>query len=316
MPTLDELIKAKQRRLESVPGLFVSNIQKVQLQLLRDIETILAEFKVDADGNFAITESNMSLAAELDVKLRAALDRSEYTEAITEFAKEFNAQVSFNDAYFSKAFKGFSTSEIGKQFVKQAQKTAVELLINTSADADFIIPIKQQIEQAVINGARFRETLDVIQLITTGNDEQDGKILAYSKQISHDTFAVADRSYSAVVANSVGATWYKYAGGEIKSTRPFCEERYNQYFCKKEIELWGAGKKTEGFEWPKNGAWAGEMEGTNESTIFSTCGGYNCLHSLVAVSIFDVPIEDVRRAIRLGYYEPTEFEVEELGLAA
>ncbi len=319
MPTLLEILEEKADRLESVPDKFLSNIQKVQIELLKEIEPIMASFDVDRDGNFVISEANMTRVAELDVLLREVLDRSEYAEAVTEFAKQFNVQVGLNDNYFSAAFKGFETSEIGKMAVRNAQRNAVDLLINTSVDADFIIPIKQQIEQAVVTGARFRETLDAIQLITTGDAEKDGKIMQYSKQIAHDTFAVADRSYAAAVAEQIGASWFAYSGGTINTSREFCVQRHNQYFCKKEIELWGAGKSTDGYKLPIPGAsdgysWPGEMEGTNARTIFTTAGGYNCRHSIMAVSVFGVPQTDLKRAESLGYWKPTDDERELLGL--
>jgi len=314
MPTLDELLKAKQKRLESVPDKFVSNIERVQLHLLDSIEVILAQFDVDGDGFFEITEANMSKAAELDVLLREALDRSEYAEAITEFAKQYNVQIGFNNAYFSQAFKGFEASEIGKQVVAQAQRNAVNLLLNSSPESDFIIPIKSQIENAIITGSRFRETLDTIRTITVGDDAVEGKIKSYSKLLSQSSFAVADRSYASAVAEQMGAEWFKWSGGEIKSTRPFCGERFNKFYCKKEIELWGDGQKTSGYDWPEGGKWAGEMDGTNARTIFSTAGGWGCLHSVMAVSVYIVPIEDVKRAISLGYYEPDDFDREQLGL--
>lgn len=314
MPTLNELLDKKAARLESVPGKFASQVSEVQKGLIKDVQVILARFELERDGTFKVNEFNIELAAELDVLLRQVLDASEYTEAVTEFAREFNQQISVNDAYFQKAFPGFETSELGALVVREAQKNAVELLINTSLDSEFTLAIKQQIEQAVITGARFRETLDTIQQIVTGNAETDGKILAYSKQIAHDTFAVGDRAYSTAVAEKVGATWFKYSGGQIKTSRPFCVERHGKFFCKKEIELWGAGEKTSGYKWPQSGSWAGEGEGTNERTIFTWAGGYNCMHTIMAVSIKGVPIEDVRRAIDLGYYEPTQFEVDQLGL--
>jgi len=315
MPTLNELLDRKADRLESVPNKFLSNIEKVQLQLIRDMQGVLATFDIDSNGNFEISESNMRKAAELDVKLREVLDRSEYAEAVTEFAREFNVQIDVNNAYFSQAFKGFETSEIGKMAVRQAQKNAVELLINTSIDSDFIIPIKQQIEQSVITGARFSETLEAIQLITTGDAEHDGKILQYSKQIAHDTFAVSDRSYASAVAEEMNAEWFKYSGGTIVTSRPFCVERHNKFFAKAEIEAWGSGEKTSGFQTPDStGHWDGEMEGTNERTIFSTAGGYNCRHSIMAVSVFAVPKSQVERAIELGFYKPSEVELELLEL--
>lgn len=316
MPTLNELLSDKAKRLESVPGKFTSQIQKVQLQLLKDIEDILASFDVDSQGNFVISTANMELSAQMDVKLREALDRSEYSEAITEFAKQFNVQIDISDTYFNTAFPNFKPSDIGKMAVRSAQKTAVDLLTDTSPDADFIKPIAKQIELAVVNGARWRETLDMIQDITTGNDEVDGKILKYSKQIAHDTFAVADASYASAVAEEMGAEWFFYSGSEINTSRQFCIERHNQFFCEDEIRAWGAGKNTDPdkFDYPKDGGWPGEMDGTDEATIFSTRGGFNCRHLITAVSIFAVPLEDIKRAVDLGFFTPSAFEREELGL--
>ena len=314
MQTLLDLLAKKAQRLEDIPNKFLSNIQKVQLELLKSVEDVIATFNISSSGNFVVSKANMTKVAELDVLLREVLDRSEYGEAVTQFAKEFNVQVDFNNTYFSEAFKGFKSSEIGLMAVRNAQRNAVDLLINTSIDSDFIIPIKQQIEQAVVTGARFREVLDTIQQITTGDAQTDGKILQYSKQIAHDTFAVADRSYAAAVAQEIGADWFGYSGGTIKTSRAFCIERHNKFFSRKEIEIWGSGKATGDFLTPQGGTWAGEMEGTNEKTIFATAGGYNCRHSIMAVSIFSVPIEDIKRAMSLGFYTPTDFEVKKLGL--
>jgi hypothetical protein len=54
--------------------------------------------------------------------------------------------------------------------------------------------------------------------------------------------------------------------------------------------------------------------GTNESTIFTYVGGYNCQHSLAPVSVFIVPIEQVRSSIEMGYFKPTASERELLEL--
>lgn len=315
MPTLSELLAAKNKRLESVPDKFFSDMNKVQRQLLAEVTELLSKFQKDSQGNFILNNANLRLAADVDLRLREALERSEYTEFVTEFASEFNSQIGFNEDYFRKAFPFFESSELGNQIVRQAQRNAVQLLVNVSPDSDFIYPIKQQIEQAIVNNASFQETLASLTDFVVGDDQVEGKILHYAKQIAHDTFAVGDASYAAAVADEVGAEWYRYSGTEIKTTRPFCAERDGMYFSRKEIELWGDGKRTPGFQWPQSGTWAGEMEGTNSKTIFTTRGGYNCRHSIMAVSVFGVPKEDIERAISLGYYTPSAFEKKELGLA-
>lgn len=316
MPTLLQLILTKNKRLESVPDAFLSGIDKVQKQLSKDVISLLSMFDQDAEGRFILNDKNLKLAQEVDLKLRESLQSSEYGEFVTQFAREFNTQVEFNDEYFKAAFPKFGTSELGKQIVSNAQTNAVNLLINTSPDAKFILPIKEQIELAITNNAGFDETITNLLLITTGDGVVDGKIMQYSKQIAHDSFALSDRGYSSIVATEMDAEWFFYSGSEIKTTRAFCAERDGQYFCLKEIEMWGMGLKTEGMKWPQNGEWDGEMTGTNSATIFSTAGGYNCRHSIMAVSVFKVPLEVVKKAVERGYYEPSEYVINRLGLAA
>lgn len=315
MPTLSRLLELKNDRLESIPDKFLSDVVKVQRDLLTHVTEILALFDQDRSGKFILNKKNLQLAGEIDLMLKEALGKTEYIEFVTEFAKEFNTQVKFNDEYFKVAFPGFTKSELGAQIVRNAQRNAVQILINTSVDAGFITPIKQQIELSVVNNSNFTETMASIQDLVVGNSEAEGKLLHYAKQVSHDAFAVADASYSAAVADEVGAAWYRYSGSKIETTRPFCLERIKRiFFCKKEIQMWGDGEKTKGMNWPQDGTWAGEMAGTDASTIFSTRGGYNCRHSIMAVSIVRVPREIVIEAIKNGYYKPTAFEKEELNL--
>lgn len=321
MPTLRELLNEKAARLESVPDKLETRLITVQKELLKAVEELLSKFDIDRDGYFVVSQANFDLANELDVLLREVLDRSEYAEAVTEFAKEFNTQIGVNNAYFVEAFKGFEKSEIGELIVRQAQKNAVEILINSTPNTEFIYPIKQQIENAIVTGSRFRETLDnlqdwIIGYTDTEGTFKEGKLVAHSKQIAHDTFAVADRSYANAVAEEFNAQWFVYSGGVIKTTRPFCRERHNKYFCKKEIELWGAGTNTDTkeFKTPQQGGWQGKMDGTDSRTIFVTAGGYNCMHSIMAISIFAVPKDQIQRAIDLGYFTPTGYEKRRLGL--
>jgi hypothetical protein len=52
------------------------------------------------------------------------------------------------------------------------------------------------------------------------------------------------------------------------------------------------------------------MPDTTADTIFINAGGFNCQHSLLPLSIFAVPKEDVERAITGGFFEPNKQERE------
>lgn len=302
MPTLHQLIDAKNKALDDVPNRFKSQMLLVQKDAYKQIISLIGKLDQDSNGQFILNKKNQDILIEMDVLLRAVIEKTEYGEAVTELAKSFNTQQELNDDYFAKAFKGFKPSEQAKFIVSQAQANAVDLLINTSLDADFIIPVKNAIEQAVVNRAGFSETMESLQLLIEGGEDKTGKIERYANQIAHDAFAVADRSYSSEISEQYDAEWFYYSGALIDTSREFCIERHDKYYYYKEIEAWASLD------------WAGKMEGTNSATIFSTAGGYFCGHSIMPVSIFMVPKDVILRNIANGNFTPTKFESEELGL--
>ena len=70
-------------------------------------------------------------------------------------------------------------------------------------------------------------------------------------------------------------------------------------FHNKEIEEWGRKPDL----WRKTGdcSGGGRAGGTNEVTIFSLLGGYNCLHSLIPMPVEAVPEDVIQRAKSKGY---------------
>jgi hypothetical protein len=97
--------------------------------------------------------------------------------------------------------------------------------------------------------------------------------------------------------------WFEYLGGEIPTTRPFCEHREGQIFHRGEIEAWGDGKNSAGISDIRDGSWAGRIEGTDSRSIFTFVGGWNCRHYLVPVPDNKVPETIKARAKAEGFYE-------------
>ena len=81
-----------------------------------------------------------------------------------------------------------------------------------------------------------------------------------------------------------------YAGGELPTTRPFCEERVGKFFHYKEIESWASEN------------WAGKNSETTAQNIYEYLGGWNCQHTLIPVTIEMVPQEVIDRNIESGNY--------------
>lgn|SRR3990167_1363277 len=311
--TLLEIIAEKNKRIEDIPEAFQSSVEKLQRRLYNRITELIGELDTK-NGQIVMSEANLLRVQNINDELKRVLNGKEYIEAVRKFTDEFNTQKAINDKYFKKAFgTDFSETTLANQLVKSSQRNAFELLAGPSAEQNFIAPIRSQLENAVASGASFKDTIIGIRETVEGTDTKDGNLLRYSKQVSWDAFAISDRAYTNAVAEDLDVEWFRYSGGLVKDSRCFCEERDMQYFHFKEIESWGRGEDLGSCDLGE-GNWAGEMLGTNESTIFIVAGGYNCRHSIMPVSITLVPRDVILRNMASGNFEPSAFEKTELNL--
>lgn len=301
MPSANDLIKEKTSRLTKIPDEFLDAVSKSQKELFPEVVDLLSKLKVDSQGNIILDNANLELSAELKEQLKQILLDSDYISAVKEFAKQFDTQATITNQLVRKAFD-FSDFDKSKKLIQLSKRNASDILINSIGDDAFANAITEQVNIALSNNASFKETIKSIQDIVIGNDKVDGKLQQYAKQVAHDQFAIADRSYTSAVAEEVGAEWFKYSGDTIESTREFCEVRHNKFYYYKEIEEWADLK------------WDGKIPGTTEKTIFSTAGGYNCRHSIIPVSIFAVPKKDIERNINNGNFKPSDKLKKQLGL--
>lgn len=310
--TLDEIIKEKLDRLNHIPDKLITATEAVQREQYTKLLELLSGLEKEG-GMIVRSKANLSAIESIITQLQDSIINvdpdivTEYEKAVRSFISEMKTQQALTDAYFLKIFPETVIDAGFAADVALASRTqAANLLLGSSADAAFFDPIREQLINAVSSGASYKETVEALKQVVVGDPEHAGAIQSHIKQISHDSFAVADRSYTNALADEQGAVWYSYKGSEIKTTRPFCKERHGKYFHKKEIEAWGKGEKTEGLQWPKGGEWAGKAEGTNAQTIFTWCAGYNCRHNLLPVSILRVPPDVIQRAINEGFYKPAK----------
>lgn len=297
MTKLERIIKEKTDRLSSVPDALVSASSRSQESMYKDIEDLLSKMDV-VDGKFVFNEKNMALIEEIGSKLSKDIFSDSYITSLTNYAKEFNSQGKINDAYFSELLGDFETTSLYKSVVATSQKNAITLLSDDAVTAQIISPIKNTILSGVTNAGSFKDTLKTLRDFTTNTDGTDGALTRYVKRVAYDSFAVGDRQYTKAISEGLGLEFYFYQGGDVADTRCFCEERFGGFYHKKEIQGWGNGKGVGACGYP----WQGMNAKTNEDTIFSFVGGYNCKHSLLPYITSEVPKKWINRAIEKGFY--------------
>lgn len=300
--SLLQLIKNKNKRLNSIPDKFLSSVEKAQIKIYDEIVDLIAELETK-NGKFIPNKKNLDIVSTITSDLRKVLLKGEYADAVKEFAKQFVEQFKINNEYLKQAFPEYKTTEFTKTANKTIQANVVRSLVDAPIDANFILPIQKILIESVANGYGFSKTLKSIRAAATGNS----KLLRYAKQISTDSFSIADRTQTKIAADQLGVDWFLYSGGEIKTTRCFCEERTERYFHRKEIEDWGRGQNIGECE-TENGTWAGRNPVTDAVSIFTLAGGFNCRHSIMPVSITLVDKKDVVRNINSGNFSPSKSE--------
>jgi hypothetical protein len=167
---------------------------------------------------------------------------------------------------------------------------------------NFINVIRDQVIQNIEGGANFTELKDNLYKLYSKTDVLP-QMQRYISQVSYDLLSVADRSYSNTRANELGLEFGVYSGGLIKDSRPFCVERAGKYFHMLEVESWASIPQ-----------WKGRFRNTTPQNIIQWLGGYNCQHVFIHRSLINVPKSVIERNIANGNYNPSNIEIQQLGL--
>jgi hypothetical protein len=300
--TLKQIIEEKEKNLNRIPEKLLTEIEKSAKEIYGNIITLLDKLKRNSEGKLIFSKANIAIASEITEELKNVLNVKSYLTALKEFADSFDIQAEFNDSYLGKVFKAFKPSPVADAMLQKAKTTALEQLLGAPAQASFVTPVTDIINTAVSSGNSWIDLSEQIKNFVTGTGEDMGKLAQHASEVAYDSFAFSDRAYMNINSEAMGAEWYLWSGTELETSRPFCEERKGKYFHFREIEDMADLN------------WQGKADGTNSKTIFITAGGYRCIDSILPVSVSVVPRDVINRNIDNGNYEPTEKEMELLGI--
>jgi hypothetical protein len=292
MADFEKLVRDKQRLFDQTPENLATESVKAQRQIWNDVSDLVQSLETDEDGRVAQTQANIRKIGEIQTALVSAIAGSEYIDAVRTFLGDIDQGARLSDDIAKQIQRSFEPSEVVKQLLEISKQNALQSLLGESMRARVTLPFVEQLTAAVATRSTLGETVKALRTVIEGDKDVDGRLVANVKTVAQTAQAIADRNYSAQVNESVGAEWYRYAGSEIDTTRDFCSERHQQYYHKKEIEGWADEN------------WNGKIAETNSRTIFSNAGGWNCRHSIIAVSIRRVPKDVVQRNIANGNYTP------------
>lgn len=279
MARLDDLFNAKLERLDSVPDAFVSITDRVQQRLYGRLVQLMGSMDT-INGVLVLNEANVTRISEIvNTLINEDLMQGEYGDALREYLREFGVQGDINDAMFAEVIDTLTVNPNWRLTIQEAQRTTLAALGTNGINQALGEPLRQQLNASISNSLTFDEAVEAIRVFVENSDEGLGRLSRHARQIAYDAFAFSERTYFHVVADDLDIQWFRYQGGVIRDTRDFCRERTGQIWHRSEIEKWAGSD------------WAGKAKGTDNKTIWSYAGGYNCRHSFGPVAASEVPDE-------------------------
>lgn len=160
-----------------------------------------------------------------------------------------------------KELKEKVTKDLGRNVAKFAADYKIS---KTVANATRAFAVSQM--QA---GLSFSQVRDGVEEFVKGSGQKLGVVDNFNlvQNRIQDTFAEYDRRLNNEYANRLNLNYFIYQGGEIKTTRDFCEERNGNVYTREEGNSWNSLQ------------WEGK-----KGNIFIDAGGYNCRHYLDWIS--------------------------------
>jgi hypothetical protein len=288
--TFEELIKQKLSLVDNSDNELLLATKNAQRQLWANIQGDFDKLQLDGEGRIRLTETNIRIASDIVNKLKTGLGATDFRNAMVQFLQKFDQSITINEA-IAKTFRPtYTISAAQRELINQSKLIAIDLLTNEGYKSRIDQTVRIPLNAALQAGSSLKDAMKSMREIIQGTPDADGRLLANVRTYANTTFSTADRALSNSINKDLGIEWYRYVGGEIDTTRPFCEKHNGKYFHRLEIEEWG------------NDEWAGKIEGTDSENVFVFAGGWNCRHSIIPVTIRRVPQDVIERAKSKGYF--------------
>ena len=262
-PTVTKLRKIankKRRQIETSEKRLRSTLKRLQFKLNAFmIKEIIPQLETDADGNIRKTTNN-KVRLEATNRLRTLVNRDVQKELRELFNTEYKKIKNSTDRYF-KEFnptrkQQIAINKINRRLIATFKKRMIaNIKINTM--------ISSLLAQNIKDGANVKDLRKDMTDFITGRDRLGVLEHEFWEKDGLEQFQVHARSLSQAYSKRLQLDWAIYAGGEIKTTREFCDERNGKVYSRSEISSW------------QDEDWQGKKKNHN---IFIDVGGYNCRH--------------------------------------
>lgn len=298
MPQFSDIVSVVEDALEK----FNSRIPTLQRKLLRELLLELKDLDLKG-GGIKTTVRNLRKVNSIKGKLQKLILNKDYKAALKEYTQVFKQVTTLQNQIFQQADVNFSPPKLGKEIMKQSIEDVVTKMTETGITGNVGNAIADVLRQNITTGSSYASLTETLREMLT-ETKTPGLLQRYARQITTDAVNQYTATYMKTVSSGLDYEWFRYAGKDIETTRPFCDAMTDRKFFHisevpdllKAKDLYYTDKEGNVVKVPlmkKTGLPAGMIPGTDEESFFSNRGGYNCGHQIFPVNERLVP-KDVK----------------------
>lgn len=269
---------------------FSTNIEPIQKKLYDRVSGLLSQLSLDSEGNIKRTQANIDIIYDVQTELKSVVNNKAYQSNVASLKSALSDITDLQENYFTKIEPDSTKPPVVDAVIDHSFDTAVSDLTSAGLQSTVVDAAADIVSTSITEGTSFGDMNDQLRTFMLGNEEKEGKLLSYSKQIISDTMHTASRNYNSIMTEKLGLKWFRYVGALVADSRPWCIalER-KEWVHESELSKICSGN-IDGQEVSRQGL----MPDTNKDNVVSRCGGYNCGHHLAPVPAELVPT-NIRR---------------------
>lgn len=298
MASPERIIEQLTDLIESRINTFNAQMPKIQQDAFNVILELTADLET-ANGRIKPSLKNIRTIAKIKAELNKTIFRKEYSDELDELVKTYSAITKLQNQYFGAMVDKYTVPKVLKEVQDFAIESIIDSLGEDAIGANFTTPVRDILIKNVTTGGTKAEFIEQVRDFVLGNDELDGKLVKYTKQIVSDSLNQYSRNYNQIVSDDLGFEWFQYSGQVEETTRDFCKALIQArdgclpFIHKSQLPEIVEGKIC-GEQVPiydRTGLPQGMYPGTNAANFQTYLGGYNCRHQLNGVPSRRVPAE-------------------------
>lgn len=229
------------------------------------VNTLLPTLEINTDGTIKNSLANLQ-------KINTSTGLNKFVKDVVnnDLQRYYTDQFSQIDKATGGYYDEFNPKDtVKKAIAARGNATTNGFMQSLFSNNMVVMSIQQTIRKGINSNQNVVDIKGILDQQIQGKEGKMGLVTSFNYQNGYDDFQAYSRTLDNEYSKALSLNYAIYQGGEIKTTRTFCEDRAGKVYNRETILSWNLLE------------WQGMKENND---ILIDLGGYNCRHDLDWIS--------------------------------